>query len=265
MAFYRFAARHFNLKAPEAEAPAELLGYDETVVGLPRENLTISSLARRLAETRTPGGGLKAILRYQPVTLARAWPARNSKSKELETLAWRLDFSNGLTASAVWLRAIAAPAHARVTIVLNDKGKAAAGAEVSERVNRLDNVFAVDLFLHGDSAPDRPGPHHYVQMFNTLGDRPLGMQAAQLAALVAWVKQVSGATQVRIETSGPRTQLAALSAAALNPGLFSEAVHRNGVASLKELLDKPWDYLTQPELYVLDLYKHFDVDTLAAR
>ncbi|MBI5083239.1 MAG: acetylxylan esterase [Acidobacteria bacterium] len=253
LAFYRFIARHFNLKAPAAEAPAELLSYEQTVVGLPPGNLTIAALASRLAARKSAAADLKTTLRYSPDSLARAWPARNSKSKGLETIAWRLDFSNGLAASAVWLRAIASAPNARATIILNDKGKAAAATAVSDRVNRGENVFAVDLFLHGDSAPEKPGPAHYVQMFNALGDRPLGLQAAQLAAIVAWVRESTGASEIRIETAGPRTHLAAVAAASLHPGLFSEKVIRDGLPSLRALLQLPYDYLAQPELYVFGL------------
>ncbi len=264
MAFYRFAAQNFGLKAPEREAPAELLTYDQMSVGIPKDNLTILTLAQRLAARREEGGDLKSILRYRPVTVARAWPLDNSKSKGLETYSYRIEFSNGLSATAVWLRAISAQPNARATIVLDDKGKAAAGAAVSDRVNRGDNVFAVDLFLHGDGAPQKPGPYHYVQMFNALGDRPLGIQAAQLTALTAWIQHRSGAAEVRIETSGLRTELAALTAAALSPKLFSEAVFHEAIPSLKRLLDAPVFYTDAPEAFCLDLYKHFDVSSLRA-
>jgi dienelactone hydrolase len=262
VAFYRFAARSFGLKAPEREQPAELLSYEEMVVGLPKDNLTILGLARRMAANRQEGGDLRNILRYRPVTIARPWPLHNTKSKELETYSYSIEFSDGLSATAVWLRAIAAQPHARATIVLNDKGKAAAGDAVAGRVNRGDNVFAVDLFLHGDSAPQKPGPSHYVQMFNALGDRPLGIQAAQLTALAAWARSVSGASEVRIETSGLRTELAALAAAALTPGLFSEAVFRQAIPSLQSLFDRPVSYTDAPEPFCLDLYKHFDIASL---
>jgi hypothetical protein len=101
-------------------------------------------------------------------------------------------------------------------------------------------------------------------MFTALGDRPLALQAAQLTALAGWVRQISGASEVRIETSGLRTQMAALAAAALSPGLFSEAVLRQGVPSLKRLLDAPVAYTEAPEPFCLDLYKHFDVASIAA-
>jgi hypothetical protein len=262
MAAYRFIAHHFGLKAPEREQPAELLSYEEMSVGVPKDNLTIVELARRLAANRKEGSDLRAILRYQPVAVARAWPVHNTKHQGLETFSYRIDFANGLSATAVWMRAIAAQPDAPATIVLNDKGKTAAGADVSDRINRGENVFAIDLFLHGDAAPQKPGPYHYAQMFAALGERPLGLQAAQLTALAGWVRRLTGTAKVRVETSGPRTELAALAAAALSPGLFSEAVMRDAIPSLGRLLDAPMDYTEAPEPFCLDLYKHFDVDSM---
>ena len=264
MAAYRFIAANFGLKAPEREEPAELLSYEQASVGLPRDNLTILRLAKRMADSRQEGGDLRALLRYQPVTVAHAWAGTNSKSKGLETVSYRIDFSNGLGATVVWLRAISAQPGARTTIVLDDGGKKAAGAIVADRVNRGDNVFAVDLFLHGDAATREPGPSHYAQMFTALGDRPLALQAAQLAALTAWARTVSGAREVRLETSGLRTEMAALAAAALSPGLFSEATLRQSQPSLKRAFDIPLEYTNAPEPFCLDLYKHFDVNSLQA-
>lgn len=264
MAAYRFIARNWRLKAPEREQPAELLSYDQAVVGLPNDHLTILKLAQRMADRREEGGDLRALLRYQPVTITHAWPVTNSKSKGLETISYRLDFSNGLSASAVWLRAIAALAGARATIVLDDSGKAHAGAFVSDRVNRGDNVFAVDLFLYGDSAPDKPGPSHYAQMFTALGERPLAVEAAQLNAIAAWARTLAGAREVRIETAGPRTEIATLAATALSPGLFSEVTLRQSIPSLKRLFEIPVAYTGAPEPFCLDLYKHFDISPLVA-
>ena len=68
---------------------------------------------------------------------------------------------------------------------------------------------------------------------------------------------------MRVETSGMRTQVAALLAAALQPSLFSEVVVRDGIASLRHLVDKPVKYQEAPDLFCLDLFQFTDVDRLA--
>ena len=261
---YRFLARHFGLPVPETETPvdAEIKSYEELAVGLPKDNLTILGLARKLAagiERRTAGRSeLTATLRYQPVKVARAWALANTKRKGLETRSYRFEFSSGLSATGVWLKAIAAPENAPVTLVLNDQGKKSAQAAVSDRVNRGEQVLAVDLLFTGDAAPQKPGPHAYAQMLATLGERALGIEAAQLAGLTAW----TGRRPVRVEASGIRSEMAALAAAALDPAGFSEIVIRDGLRSLGQLLAAPVEYQAAPDLFCLDLYRQFDVERL---
>ena len=67
-----------------------------------------------------------------------------------------------------------------------------------------------------------------------------------------------------METTGPRSQVAALSAAALEPSLFSHITVRNGFQSLRDLVDQAIPYKQAPELFCLDLLKNFDFDILQA-
>jgi hypothetical protein len=92
-------------------------------------------------------------------------------------------------------------------------------------------------------------------MIATTGERPLGIEAAQLIALADWLH----AAQVRLETRGIRSQVIARVAAALKPGLFREIVTRDGMKSLRHLLDAPVEYQAAPDLFCLDLYKQFDL------
>ncbi|MFB3830094.1 MAG: hypothetical protein ACE15B_25225 [Bryobacteraceae bacterium] len=47
------------------------------------------------------------------------------------------------------------------------------------------------------------------------GDRPLGLQAAQLISVERWLGEHAGVQKVRLESAGPRSQVAALVAATL--------------------------------------------------
>jgi hypothetical protein len=69
---------------------------------------------------------------------------------------------------------------------------------------------------------------------------------------------------VRVEVTGIRNQVAALVAAALEPGLFSEIAVRQGMSSLSYLLEAPVTFQEAPELFCLDLYRQFDLGPLAA-
>jgi hypothetical protein len=50
----------------------------------------------------------------------------------------------------------------------------------------------------------------------------------------------------------------------MKPLLFKELVIENGMASLAYLLDAPISYQEAPDLFCLDLFAKFDVDSLAA-
>ena len=212
------------------------------------------------AERERPA--LREIVRYRPVRTARVWTLANTKSKEVETRSLLFDMDNGLCANALWLRAIGRPDNSPVTIVLHDGGKKAAAAEVSERVNRGEQVLAADLLLIGDAWRDIPA-YEYAQLLHGLGERALGHMAAQLIEIGQWIRNRNGATSLRIEVTGMRSQVTSLVAAALAPGLFSELVVRDGIRSLSYLLEKPVEFSEAPELFCLDLFKKFDLDRLS--
>lgn len=269
---YRFFTRHFGLKETDEEIPvsSEIKSYEELVVGLPENNLTVLGLARKLAAgirrpERTPEEArrrLEAVVRYRPVEIKHAWALSTTHRNEIETRSFRFELTNGLSAAGVWVKALAAEASAPGTIVLHDKGKKAAAPLVADRVNRGEQVLAADLIFTGDAEPQNPGTRALAQLLATLGDRALGHQAAQLVALARWLR-AQGAPRLRLEVEGIRSQTVAHVAAALEPGLFVEVVVRNGMASLAHLLEAPVRYEDAPDLFCLDLFKEFDLGTLA--
>jgi hypothetical protein len=96
-------------------------------------------------------------------------------------------------------------------------------------------------------------------------DRPLGLEVGQLIGAAKWLAQTSAQTTLRIGTTGIRSQVVALIAAALEPKLFSEVVATTGMHSLGFLLDAPVPQRSAPdELFCLDLYKDSDLDQFRA-
>ncbi|HEU0139076.1 MAG TPA: hypothetical protein VFQ79_05180 [Bryobacteraceae bacterium] len=278
---YRFFARHFGMPAAVREIPvdAEIKSYDELVVGLPKDNLTILGVAKVLAARIERRGGpsgdtsrsawvqsqrdlLRQTVRYRPVDVRHAWAVGNTHQRGLETRSYRFEFDNGLSASAVWLQALSAPQEGPATIVLNDDGRKAAGGEVSDRVNRGERVLALDPLFVGDAQPQATGLRTFGQLLAATGDRALGIEAAQVASTGRWIRESGSAKMLRIETSGIRSQVIALVAAVLEPDLFSEVVFRKGMKSLAHLLDAPVEFSNSADLFCLDLYRHFDIEPL---
>lgn len=287
---YRFFSHHFNLPQIEAEIPSdsEIKSYEELIVGLPKDNLTILGLARKLASrishppipqdatsrqawATSERAKLKTVVRYRPAKIERVWTVANTKNKGVETLSFLFAMNNKLSAEAVWLKSIEASVKAPATIVLNDKGKQDSATDVSDRLNRGEQVLALDPVFTGSAwriktpaTPEREtGPWAYIQFLHATGDRAIGLEAAQLIEIARWLRGRSEVTKIRLESRGMRNQVAALIASALEPELFSEVVTRQGIPSLSYLLEQPVEYQHAAELFCLDLYKEFDLDRFA--
>jgi dienelactone hydrolase len=283
LADYRFFSKQFRLPliADEDQVAPEIRSYDELVVGLPEDNLTILGLAQKLGReiTRPPvpsdpsaqaawskaeRAKLTEVVRYKPVDIEHLWSVATSKSQDVQTTSYLFQMSNGLSATGVWVRSILQSSDtAPVTIVLDDNGREAAADVVSDRVNRGEQVLALDLMFTGNSWKDTE-PFQFAQILDGYGDRPIGMEAAQLSRITRWARERAGVASVRLEVGGIRTQVAALVAAALEPTLFSAIVVRNGMHSLSYVLELPVRFEQAPDLFCLDLYKDFDIDLLEA-
>lgn len=281
---YRFFAKHFALPPVERELPVdgEIRSLDELRVELPENSLTVLGLARRLAaQIQHPPvpldplvrrrwavsqrQKLARVLRYRPTAVTRAWAIDNSRASGIETIGYRLDFDTGLSATAVWLKAAAAPAGGPLTLVLNDSGKPAMAEEISGHLNRGRQVLAVDLLFNGDAAPKSPNPYDkYCRVIYTAGDRPLGLQAAQLIGIARWANANFGVETIHVSSTGMRNQVRSLVAVGLEPSLFSTIITREGFTSLSALFDRPIEYLDAPDLFCLDLFKEFEIDILLA-
>ncbi len=311
---YRFFSRHFGLPVQADEIPVEgeVKTAQELKLGIPEDNLTILALARKLAgeiEHGTPPGNLEEkrawigrkrqrlqeLVRYRSRSVKHPWGVANTKRKGLESVSYRLQFDNDLSASAIWLKAIASPPDAPATIALHDRGYSAAASQVSGLLEQGRQVLALDLIFTGNAAPEgplrpegsrandpalnqlleesknksmaswmvsRPPSALYGQLLAPLGERPLGIRTAQLVAAARWLEETAGPRQIRLESSGIRSQVVALIAAALKPELFSRIRIHQGMDSLSHLYAVPVTYQQAPGLFCRDLYKEFDLGQL---
>lgn len=283
---YRFLTTYFHLPINATEIPVgeDIKSYRELAAGVPRDNLTILGLAREFASEiqhqPVPSGDARAgwvlskrtelskVVRYKPVSVDRAWLVTNTNRNTVESLSYRLQMSNGLSATAIWIKSTSTPPNAPLTIVLNDKGKTGASSEiedhlpvVADRVDRGEQVLVTDLLFTGDAAPAQP-VSMFAEKLAAVGLRPLGMEAAQLIGIAFWAQKNWNPSTLLLVSSGIRTQVVSLVAGALEPHLFRSINIYNGMQSLRYLLDKPVKYEEAPDLFCLDLYKDFDIDML---
>jgi dienelactone hydrolase len=303
---YAFFTEHFGMPVVNREIPVndQIKTDEELTVGLPPNNLTILGLARKLAAAnrrsappadpqarsrwaRSATTRLNEVVRYEPVNLKHAWPVSSTKNKGMETVSYRLEYTNDLSATAVWLKAIDAPAQSPITVVINDEGMQAVRPEeftepatmrlpsansIAWRLNQGEQVLALNVLFVGDASPDKLGSPKslwdpsalYTQLLASLGERPIGLEAAQLLAATKWLQEKTKAQSARVESTGIRTQVIALIASALQPATYSELLVREGMPSFGYLLEKPVAYQDAPDLFCLDLYKEFDIPELIA-
>lgn len=284
---YAFLVKYLHLPANGTEIPVgqDLKSYDSLLVGLPHDNLTILGLARKMAGQIqrsampvNPTGKaqwltaerakLRNVVRYHPVKVLHPWYEFDTWHDQVQSISFRFQMSNGLTATGVWMKQVATPEGAPLTVVLNDKGKKAAATEVWNKVHEVaramergNQVLVLDLLFTGDAAPSQPN-WDFDQMLSATGARPLGMEAAQLAAVTSWARDRWKPREIHLQTAGIRMQVVGLTTAAIDPHLFSAIQNYGGMHSLDYLLKKPVKYQSAPDLFCLDLYKDFDIDQL---
>src|SRR5215831_14102065 len=198
---YAFFAEYFHLPVSNKEIPsdAEIFTPQELAGSLPANNLTTADLARKLAAQikRSPipqtakeradwlpaqRDQLKNVLRYTPVS-ASAWKLISSKRPGLQAISYRFDFSNSLSATGIWVAGNHVATNAPVTIVVNDKGYKASAQNVVDRVNRGEQVLALEPLFFGSSTPDDPDPAYWEMLVASNGERPLGLEVSQLVAV----------------------------------------------------------------------------------
>jgi hypothetical protein len=277
---YAFFAEHFHLPpiSSEIASDSEIFTPQQLAGSLPKENLTTAALARKLASQIVRGGipsqqngreawaksqreQLKSVIRYSPVSVTGAWKLISTKRPSLQALSYRFDFSNSLSATGIWIAGNHTAGDAPVSILINDKGFKASAQNVVDRVNRGEQIIALEPLFFGSTTPDDPDPAYWEMLVASSGDRPLGLEVGQLLAVAKSFD--AGQRKIRLETSGIRSQVVALVAAAIEPALFSEIYSDNAMNSLSYLLDTPVPYRMAADLFCLDLYKYFDIDRLA--
>jgi hypothetical protein len=226
---------------------------------------------------------LRDTTRYAPVTVTHAWLLDATNENNLESHSYRFAFSNGLSATGVLFRSLTAPQNATTTVLISDAGMASTVTDVGNNVNSGQRVLVFDPLFFGENIPDderRPDAAAFVQTLAATGQRALGLEAAQVTAVVRWLSEnldhgsptpnSRGAHEpgpvapVKIVTTGPRSETVATVAAALEPALFSAVEARQSIATLMDIFEHPQAYHDAPDLMCLDLYSQFDFNLLAA-
>jgi dienelactone hydrolase len=281
-ALYRLLADFFFANDPSvqrAEIPSagEVKTADELHVPLPEENADFQTLALTLARElpRTPtlpdtapaARAWQADARRRLADVVRlreyAVSASVAGSDQRDGVAitrWTLRCGQDWTLPAVEF----APPHPKGTLVLAaDEGRASLAAEVERGVNEGWRVVALDPFYLGELNLGRVASL-FALFVSSVGDRPVGVQASQLAAVCRWLSGERRAGPVALAGAGERTSLAVLVAAAVEPRAVSAVRVSRTLGSLKEAIEQNLSVGEAPELFCFGLLEQFDILQLAA-
>ena len=268
-AFYRFLGEHFfpGGNFPDEEKPADLRTPEAVRMPLPEPNETFHTLAVKLSQTLPRASDIptdaaplrkwQAEYRKKLRDIVR-WPQyKVTRQEVVEPSAWRLSI-NGWTVPAL---EFAPDQPAGTTLVFGDEGKAKLAAEISALLDRKQRVIAIDPFYFGESRIEARD-YLFALLISSLGERPLGIEAAQVAAVAKWLQPKYG--KVTVEAFGPRTSAVALVAGALETGAIGEVKVHQAMSTLKEPIQKDMEVRQAPEQFCFGLAEWFDVKQLEA-
>jgi dienelactone hydrolase len=256
--FYRFLAEQFFPAGgfPDQEQPSDLRTPEDLRMPLPEPNEDLHTLAMKLSE-KLPRGGpssrekLREIARWTDYRVI-ARPAVVGGS------AWKLSMNDAWTVPAVEFDPGGASG---TTLVLGDGGKAKLAAEVQRLLDRGQRVVAIDPLYFGESHIESRD-FLYALFISSLGERPLGVEAGQVAAVARWLKTKYGS--VTVEAFGPRTSLIALVAAAVESGAIRELKMHQAMTTLRDPIERDLEVTASPELFCFGLLEWFDIKQLTA-
>ncbi|MBX6313564.1 MAG: hypothetical protein IRY99_11700 [Isosphaeraceae bacterium] len=281
-AFYRMLGDHFfpgdaSYDPTEIPSEAEVKTADQLQVELPPDNADLHSLALALSqnlprsqdlphdkdEARRPSDMRRARLRAIVRLFEGEVEGERVGAEETEGLKaafWKLKIGRTWTVPAVEL---SQGERKGTALLIADTGRKEAADVASALLDQGRRVVAVDPFYFGESHPSQKD-YLWALMVGTIGERPLGLQAGQVAAIARWLRARGEGESVTVVADGPRTSTIALVAAALEPEAIAGLELRHPLGSLKEVIEQKKDFASSPELFCFGLLKEFDLRTIAA-
>ena len=174
--------------------------------------------------------------------------------------SWRLRVGNTWTVPAVELTPEASTA---TVLLVADGGRQSVVQHAERLLKGGTRVVAVDPFYLGESKIAQRD-FLFALLVSAVGDRPLGLQASQLAAIARWLERAREASPVTIVAVGPRSSSAALVAAALERKAIGGLELHDSLKSLKDVIVENKSVREAPELFCFGLLEEFDVDQISA-
>jgi len=261
-ALYRLLRDTFGVPQDTADIPVEADLRPDTVLRppLPADNLDFHKVALKLAEGLPARTGatrqkLGEVVRFQKLAVEPHVVAKDDRATY-----WKLAMGRAWNVPATEL----GPAGASRTVILvSDEGRAKMGPEVATLVRAGVRVLALDPFYFGESKIAKRD-FLFAMLIAGIGERPLGLQASQVAAAARWLSETRKLGAAEVHAFGPRSSLFASIAAAMEPGAISGVTLHRPLRSLREVLTNNWTVDKYPEMFCFGLLAGFDVPQIEA-
>jgi hypothetical protein len=259
-AFYRFVRENFYggddrvFSGKEIPSEADVRTPEQLRMEMPADNLDFHKIALKLSEglpRKTGVAKLADVVKAHTYKVSAIEAGAGEQAEGISLRYWRLRLDDDWTLPAVEL---GDPANANVTLLIGDQGRAALAAEARRLVKQEGRrVIAVDPFYFGESKIAKRDSL-FALLISSVGDRPLGIQASQIAAIARWAK-----SPVIVESFGPRTSLIAAVAAALETKAISAAKTHGALSSLHDVLRSDMTVDKFPEFFTFGLLEAWDI------
>jgi hypothetical protein len=249
---------------------------DDLAVPLPEKQATFQSLALSLAEKLPLNGELPrekagaagwqkslreklaGTVKYHALAVKAEKTGEETKGDTKATF-WKLRLGDAWSVPVVELVRGTPKATA---ITLNDAGRKTDTVTVERLLASGHRVLAVDLWYFGESHVQQKD-WLFALLVATVGERPLGVQASQLAAVARWASE-QHKSPVTVAAVGPRLSTVALVAAALEEKAIADLDLWGSLGSLKETIEQDRTVTDRPELFCFGLLETADVRQFVA-
>jgi len=281
-AFYRMLGAFFfpgdkQFDPKEIPSDNEVKKAEEINVDLPENNENFNTLALKLSKQLPRDPALPkdkaAADRWQQtrrerlgqIVSAKAYKvtaiqAGTEKQGDVTATFWKLQMDGAWTVPVVEL---VQGQPKQTAILVADGGRRTAAAGAAGLLEAGYRVLAVDPFYFGESKIAKRD-FLFALLVAAVGDRPLGLQAGQVAAVARWSLGQHKSGPVKLVATGPRSSLFALVAAGLEAKAIGRVELHNSLGSLKEVIENNWSVNQKPELFCFGLLEAFDIKQLAA-
>ena len=261
---YAFLETHFfperNLSAKEIDCDAEIFTHEDLIVPLPNANENFHTLATNAVKSiesqpsqyDSPVNALAKLLRLPKYTMSADLFTGAKQVGAISVRRLRLLSDDGLILPCV----IVEPKDPINTVTfISDKGFMSEHDRIAKLASLGNRVIAIDPVFIGQSR--HTGSLYSMPMLAaTLGQRPLGIQTAQVTSAVEFILRTLVLDHTDLESHGPRSGVLALTAATTSEHIV-EVSTVGALSSVDELLSPTASYSKTPEAYCFGLLRWF--------